>query len=94
MMIKNKMFWYGNMTFAVLGWVFFFYGLVFTLESQTWKTLWWVVVLLWGIGHPLEMMFSLPIGKKAGLSLERTIVKTMIFGIMWWIPLKLNVFDE
>ena len=47
---KNKTFWYGNMAFAVLGWIFFFYGLLFTVESHTWKTLWWTVAVLWGIG--------------------------------------------
>ena len=93
-MLKNKSFWYGNMAFAVLGWIFFFYGLLFTIESHTLKTIWWTVTVLWGIGHPLEMALSLPIGKKAGVTLEKTIVKTMIFGIMWWIPLHLGVFEE
>ncbi len=93
-MLKNKSFWYGNMAFAVFGWLFFIYGLFFTIDSSSMNFLWWVVVLLWGIGHPLEMAFSIPIGKKAGVSLEKTITKTMVFGIMWWIPLKLGVFDE
>ena len=93
-MMKNKTFWYANMAFAVLGWIFFFYGLLFTIESHTWKTIWWTVVVLWGIGHPLEMAASLPIAQKAGVPLEKSIVKTMIFGIMWWVPLKLGVFEE
>jgi hypothetical protein len=46
------------------------------------------------VGHPLELSMSLPAGKRAGLSLERTIVMTLIFGITWWIPLKLGVFDR
>lgn len=92
--MKNKPFWYANMAFAVLGWLFFIYGLFVSFDSSLMNFLWWTVVLLWGIGHPLEMAFSIPIAKKEGVSLEKTIVKTMVFGIMWWIPLKLGVFKE
>lgn len=93
-MIKNKLFWQGQMGFAVAGWIFIFWGLLSSVTNPVLGFVWWVVFLLWAVGHPLELAMSLPVGKKAGLSLERTIAMTLVFGITWWIPLKLGVFDR
>ena len=82
------------MGFAVAGWVFIFWGALSPFTNSGLVMIWWVVLLLWAVGHPLELMAALPVGKKAGLSLERTIVMTLVFGITWWIPLKLGVFDR
>ncbi len=93
-MINNKMFWKGQMGVAVVGWFFIFWGALASISNPALQTIWWVVLLLWAVGHPLELMASLPVGKRAGLSLERTVVMTLVFGITWWIPLKLGVFER
>ncbi len=93
-MMENKMFWYANMAGAVLGWCFVFYGLFASFESGMVNTLWWIVFFAWCFGHPLELTQSLPIGKKAGLTPETIFIKTMIFGLTWWVPLKNGVFEE
>jgi hypothetical protein len=93
-LIKNRLFWQGQMGFAVAGWLFIFWGLLAPVSNPVLAFVWWTVLLLWAVGHPLELAMALPIGKKAGLSLERTIAMTLVFGITWWIPLKLGVFDR
>lgn len=93
-MMKNKSFWQAQMGFAVAGWIFIFWGALAPFSIPAVKSVWWVVLLLWAVGHPLELFASLPVGKRAGLSLERTIMMTLVFGITWWIPLKLGVFDR
>ena len=82
------------MGFAVAGWLFIFWGALTDVSNPALGTAWWVVLLLWAVGHPLELVAALPVGKKAGLSLERTIAMTLIFGITWWLPLKLGVFER
>jgi hypothetical protein len=48
----------------------------------------------WVFGHPLELALSLRIGKRAGLSVFRTVLKTLAFGFTWWVPLKLGVIKK
>lgn len=93
-MIKNRLFWRGQMAFAVAGWIFIFWGLLDPFSGTAVRFVWWAVLLVWAVGHPLELTTSLPVGKRAGLSLQRTIAMTLVFGITWWIPLKLGVFDR
>ena len=81
------------MGFAVAGWIFIFWGALSPFAGVL-NVVWWVVLLLWAVGHPLELAMSLPVGKRAGLSLQRTIAMTLVFGITWWIPLKLGVFER
>ncbi|MFO8049235.1 MAG: hypothetical protein R6U29_09405 [Desulfosudaceae bacterium] len=93
-MIKSKLFWQGNMVGAMAGWIFILYGLLAPLPTGLVQGLWWVVLILWVVGHPLELAMSLPVGKQAGIKTNRTIVMTLVFGITWWIPIKLGVFKE
>ena len=93
-MFKNRLFWHLNMIAALGGWLLIFYGLFFPLADGALHTAWWVVLLAWTIGHPLEMIFALPIAKGAGVSPGRGLLMTMVFGITWWLPLKLNVIDR
>ncbi len=92
-MIQNKLFWQGQMGGAVAGWVFIFWGALSPFSGVV-NLIWWIVMLLWALGHPLELTMSLPVGKRAGLSLQRTIAMTLVFGITWWIPLKMGVFER
>ncbi len=93
-MLDNKLFWYGNMVGAVLGWVFIIYGLMNPLPSPMTRIVWVIVLCGWGIGHPLELTKSLPIAKEANVSLGSAVVKTLIFGLTWWVPLKRGVIDN
>lgn len=90
-MSKAQMFWYGNMAGAVAGWIFILAGAAAHVQGGL-HTLWLIIAVLWGIGHPLELAMSVPIAKKAGFTPLKTVVNTLVFGITWWIPVKLGVF--
>ncbi|MDY6905409.1 MAG: hypothetical protein SWH61_12065 [Thermodesulfobacteriota bacterium] len=91
-MPKSKPFWYGNMAGAIFGWGFVLLGLIVPLTGLI-HTLWIVIALLWIAGHPLELIAALPIAKKAGYTPGKTVINTLVFGITWWIPVKLGVFQ-
>lgn len=93
-MLRSKGLWYLMMGGALAGWAFIIAGLVKPFEDEQIKKAWKTILLVWVFGHPLEMPLSLRIGKAAGLSPSRTILKTMLFGFTWWLPLKLNVFRK
>ncbi len=88
------MFWYVNMFVAVLGWFFVVGGLLFGPGPGFLRTLWIVVAVLWVVGHPLELLIAIPVGKKAGVSKGKSIAKTLVFGITWWLPLKIGAFND
>lgn len=90
-MIKNPLFWYGNMAGALIGWLFIFIGAAVGLKGNL-HTFWLIILLVWGLCHPLELVISIPIAKKAGFSAEKTLISTLVFGLTWWIPVKLGVF--
>lgn len=89
--MTNKKLWYGMMASVVLGWLFVFAGGVFNYCGII-KSIWLFLILIFSIVHPLELIISLPIGKKAGFSAEKTVLGTLIFGFTWWLPVKMGVF--
>lgn len=93
-MFKNPLFWYAKMGGAVLGWLFVFGGFLCPPDPGFFRALWFVVALLWVVGHPFELLISMPIAKKAGVPKGKAILKTLVFGITWWLPLKKGVFND
>lgn len=91
-MLKSKGFWYLMMAGSLAGWALTITGLVKPFEDEKIKKLWKTILLVWVVGHPLEMPLSLKIGRAAGVSPLKTVVETMLFGFTWWLPLKLKVF--
>lgn len=92
--MSSRYFWYVMMTGAIIGWLFALYGLIVPFTDETVHLIWLIVLIVWVIGHPLELPISMPIGKKAGLSKQRTVIKTILFGFTWWLPVKLGVFKD
>ena len=45
-------------------------------------------------GHPLELVLAFPVGRAAGFSAGRTVLKTILFGFTWWVPVSLKVFRQ
>jgi len=91
-MIKTKGFWYLMMAGAVCGWIFTVTGLVRPFRNETLRRIWKSVALTWLFGHPLELLVAKGIGAAAGFAPGRTVVKTLVYGITWWLPVKLEVF--
>ncbi len=87
-MFRNEKFWYCCvMPVAVAGWIFILYGLFFPIQDETIKMLWLAISFLWIVGHIFELGASIPIGKSKGIPLRTIIIKTLVFGITWWLPL-------
>lgn len=93
-MLKSKVFWVFMMMGSLLGWAFILAGLVKPIENRTVKKIWSRVLLVWSVGHPLELLLAIPIGKAAGVPTGKTILKTMMLGFTWWVPLALKVFKK
>lgn len=93
-MTKNPMFWYFNMIVAILGWLFIVFGFLFGPGAGFLRTLWIAVAVLWIVGHPLELLLAIPAGERAGVPKGKTIMKTLVFGITWWLPLKIGAFND
>ena len=94
-MFSNKMFWYFfMMPGAILGWLFIIGGVICPIVNETVRMLWLVITCIWVITHPLELILSIPIGKKAGISTGTTVLKTLLFGFTWWLPVKMGVLDK
>jgi len=94
-MFKKKIFWYlFMMPGAILGWLFIIGGVVCPIANETVRMLWLAITCIWVITHPLELILSIPIGKKAGISTATTVLKTLLFGFTWWLPVKMGVLDK
>jgi len=93
-MIKSRVFWYIMMTGALAGWAFALRGFFMPYESERAKKAWKGVLLGWALGHPLELVLAFPVGRAAGFSAGRTVLKTILFGFTWWVPVSLKVFRQ
>ena len=79
---------------AVAGWCLIIFGVFNTFSSSIANVFWWLVFLAICVGHPLELFVAIPIGDKSGIPRNATIIKTLIFGFTWWLPLKNGVIDK
>ena len=93
-MFKGKLFWYTMMAGAIGGWIIGISGLVRPSKNDVIKKGQQAVLCIWALGHPLELLISSRVGKKMGVSLLRTTIKTLLFGFTWWLPLKLGVVKK
>ena len=92
-LLNNKFFWYIFNTGTALSWIFVLAGF-FNPYSGILNWLWVILVFVFGIIHPLEIMVSLPISKRRGYSVNKSIAGTILFGFGWWLPIKKNVFTS
>ncbi|MGC9324845.1 MAG: hypothetical protein ACP5G0_08890 [Desulfomonilia bacterium] len=93
-MLRSRGMWYLMMAGALAGWVFAISGLVKPYEPPAINTASKIVLLIWVLGHPLELPISMGIARQAGLSPLRAILKTILYGFTWWLPLKLGVIKK
>jgi hypothetical protein len=49
---------------------------------------------MWGIGHTLELILSIPISKKDGINTHTAVLKTLLFGFTWWLPVNVGVLEK
>jgi hypothetical protein len=49
---------------------------------------------MWGIGHLLELISSISIGKKARINTNTAVLKTLLLGFIWWLPVKMGMLEK
>ena len=65
------------------GWLFIGVGLVMPLGPVL-RALWLVTLFLSAVVHPLQLVVSLPLGRRAGYTTAQTVINTVVFGATWW----------
>jgi len=90
----KKTFWILMMAGSIAGWAFTVSGLIKPYQNEKLRKIWKAIFCLWVFGHPLELAVSTGIGRKAGLTVMHSIIKTLAFGFTWWVPLKLGVIKK
>lgn len=90
----KKFFWMLMMAGSILGWLFVILGIAKPFDDDNLKKVWKGMFCAWVFGHPLELILSIRIGKAAGISTLRSVVKTLAFGFTWWLPLKLGIIKK
>lgn len=90
-MLEKREFWYFLMSGALALWVVVFW-LSFLLfpESSIGKA---TLPIALFILHLAEVPLSLKIGKSRGISKQRVVFNTLLFGFTWWLPIKRGVLD-
>ena len=63
------------------------YGYILNIPWLGWLILAGLIVL-----HLFEMKTALKIGREKGLTDRRIILKNLVFGFTWWVPLKRGIF--
>ncbi len=82
------------MLIPVFGWILIVYGLLFPIQNTYIKVIWIIDIIL-SIGvHSLQLFISLPVGKKLGFSVFKTVCLTLILGATWWRPLRNNLSES
>ncbi len=91
-MLQQRGFWLLLMVGAIALWIaVFLVGILgFPDSAVAAPALLGVLFLM----HCGELPVSLKIGKAKGLTTFRVVVKTVIFGFTWWVPLKKGVLDR
>ncbi|WP_157467985.1 hypothetical protein [Desulfatibacillum aliphaticivorans] len=92
-MSKNPLFWYVSMAVTAFGWIIFVLGLLLG-AGGAFKSLWIVLALIFLVIHPLEIPIGMKVGERAGLEKGISALKTLAFGLTWWIPVKMGVIHD
>ncbi len=91
-MLNNKYFWLLARNTVLLTWIALFFG-AFGISTQVnWIFKISIVVLL--LIHSAEIPISLKIGKDKQLPTRTIIIKTLMFGFTWWLPLRKEIISE
>jgi hypothetical protein len=73
----------------LLYFIFIGYGYILKVPWLGWGLFFALIAL-----HCIEMKTALKIGRSKGLTDQRIVIKNMLFGLTWWIPLRRGIFDK
>jgi hypothetical protein len=87
--MNNKLFWYFLQFGAIVLYAVsipFGYWLFPGTQLSAWSIFTGLVLL-----HTSEIPFARKFGSEKNISLLRVVVKTLLFGFTWWLPLKKGI---
>ena len=91
-MTSNKTFWMVLMTGSIGLWALSVVGGQLLFPENPLKA-WGLFLILIAI-HVSELPGTFKLGRKLGLSRHSVLIKTMLYGFTWWVPLKKGIFDR
>lgn len=87
-MLKKKFVWICMMILVLMAYL----GLVVSALAAERGSIFIAVLLVLLTIHLLEMKTALRIGRTAGCSDRRIIIMNLLFGFLWWLPVKWGVW--
>ncbi|MBU2515425.1 hypothetical protein KJ966_29260 [bacterium] len=90
--MNSKTFWQLLMIGAIGLWIISVvagYLLFPENHLQAWSFFLGLVIL-----HSAELFTAIPIGRKNGFSVRVSVVKTLLFGFTWWLPVKKGIIEK
>ncbi len=91
-MTSNKTFWIMLMTGAIGLWAVSVVGGQLLFPENSLKA--WIPFLALIVIHASELPIAFKLGRKFGLSSQNVLIKTMLYGFTWWVPLKKGIIDK
>lgn len=91
-MTSNKTFWIMLMTGSIGLWALSVVGGQLLFPENPLKA--WGLFLVLIVIHASELPGTFRLGRELGLSPQRMLIKTMLYGFTWWVPLKKGIFDR
>lgn len=76
------------MAIPLIGWLYLAVGAISPFSASGLIGLWWVVMFLHFVVHPLQIIKGLPVAKRVGHSTAYIVMMTTIFGATYWHALE------
>lgn len=92
-MINNRYFWYAMMAGSIVLYMFLLYlGRYLFPGDPFLSRIFFLGLLLSHVGE--LVLFSMKIGKEKQIPATMIIMKTLLYGFTWWLPLKMGIIDR
>ena len=78
----------------IVGWILVFIGVIFPPENVFIRIGWFIILFACAGLHTIQLLFSVPLGRRMGLGYPEIIFKTLLFGATWWMPLKNGILAK
>ncbi|MBN2079854.1 MAG: hypothetical protein JW838_12880 [Spirochaetes bacterium] len=82
------------MAIPIIGWIYIAVGFVVDLEHPVLRVIWWADLAASAGLHPLQLFVALPLARRKGVGTARALVMTIIFGAVWWKPLREGIITK
>lgn len=68
----------------ILGCIIVIVGFILPIDNVVIYIGWLVTIFLCAGLHTIQLLFSIPLGRKKGFGYSEIIIKTLVFGVTWW----------